>query len=413
MRRERLDRWVREHPVATDGALGLGVLVIALASGPTGAPGSTTWLFWSAVTALALAWRRRHAAASTAVVFAASLVLWLTTGEVQPAHTAVFVSLYSIAAYGTPRPARLALAIVLGACVAALARMLAPNSQIPGLDFFWSDFLIGTTVSWAFSIAIWVAGSLRGTRRAYLDALVDRARRIEVEREQQDQIAAAAERARIARELHDIVAHSLSVIILQADGGRMAARQDPARAAGALDVVGDTARQALTDMRRLLGVLREGDTAERAPQPGLDTLPALVDGVRETGLQVDLQEQGERRAVSPGMAMAAYRIVQESLTNVMKHAGPGAVATVRIAWQPGDLAIEVADDGRGPGTGSAAGEHGGDGRGRGISGMRERAELYGGTVQAGPRLGGGYQVVARLPYQGARTGQDTLQVTEG
>lgn len=386
--------------MAVDGLLALALLGFALLNNGSGPSTGDPLGLISAATVLPLAWRRSRPVGSTVLAFAAALVLWLWTGSAQPAHLAVFVALYSVAAYGRRPAALTALVAVLTACVLEAVRLELENNDlgIEGIRFRWSELVLIVMVSWAFSVAIWVAGTLRGTRRAYLEALVDRARRIEVEREQQDRLAAAAERARIARELHDIVAHSLSVIILQADGGRMAAAQDPSRAVGALDVVGDTARQALTDMRRLLGVLREGGTADRAPQPGLDALPALVEGVRESGLQVHLDEQGERREVSAGMAMAAYRIVQESLTNVMKHAGPGAVATVRIGWQDTGLAIEVADDGRGAGVVQDSG----DGRGRGIGGMRERAELYGGSVQAGPKVGGGYAVVARLPYAGAR-----------
>jgi signal transduction histidine kinase len=391
VRRERLDRWVREHPVAVDGVLALAAFLMLGVPTLVGGSGPLQVVAVLLETA-PLAWRRRHPLPVIVVVLGTITVHWSLSGLTASQLTA-FLVLYSAAAYAGPAVSRAVLTIALVACpVEALFDDQLLGAVVPRL--------IMLAVGWTLTLALWVAGSLRGTRRAYLDALVERAQRIEFEREQQDLIAAAAERARIARELHDIVAHSLSVVILQADGGRMAGQQDPAHAAAALDVIGGTARQALTDMRRLLGVLREDEAPERAPQPGLDALPGLVDTVRESGLEVRLAEEGDRRDVSPGMAIAAYRIVQESLTNVMKHAGPGAVADVRIRWEPGDLALEVIDDGRG--AGADGGGHGSsDNHGSGLAGMRERAELYGGTLQAGPRLGGGFAVQARLPYQEA------------
>jgi signal transduction histidine kinase len=197
--------------------------------------------------------------------------------------------------------------------------------------------------------------------------------------------------------MHDVVAHSLSVVIAQADGGRYAGRTDPEAAVGALEQISATGRQALADMRSLLGVLREGDTQEFAPQPDVATIPTLVEDVRRSGLDVDLLTEGEPVEMAGGAQLAAYRIVQESLTNVLKHAGPASRAWVRLQWRPDALEISVLDDGRG-----AAAMLAPDGEGQGVVGMRERAALHGGRLETGPRHGGGYGVHAVLPYRRRR-----------
>ena len=266
------------------------------------------------------------------------------------------------------------------------------------------------------------------TRRAYVAQLEDRARRLEVERDQQARIARVTERARIARELHDVVAHSLSVVVAQADGGMYAGARDPAAARASLETIGTTGRQALAEMRRLLSVLRdepadgvgrEGPddvvaddyddpvTGEFTPQPGLDQLLSLVTGVRGSGLPVDLVVEGTPGRLPPGAELASYRIVQEALTNTLKHAGPGASAWVRLCHRDDALHIDVLDDGRGA---SAAG----DGQGQGLHGMRERVAVYGGSVSAGPRSGGGFHVRAVVPFgqSGAETGRRDETGTE-
>jgi signal transduction histidine kinase len=245
-------------------------------------------------------------------------------------------------------------------------------------------------------VAAWALGNLRRARVQRLAALEERARLLELERDQEMRLAAQTERARIARELHDVVAHSLSVVIAQADGGRYAGKDDPAAATGALEAIAATGRQALTDMRALLGVLREGGGQEYAPQPDVGAVPALVEDVRVSGLDVDLIVEGAPRPMPAGPQLAAYRIVQESLTNVLKHAGPAARAWVRLHWRDDALELSVLDDGRG------AGAPDGDGNGQGLTGMHERARLHGGRLEAGPRAGGGFGVHAALPYRAAR-----------
>ncbi|NEA91468.1 sensor histidine kinase [Actinospica acidiphila] len=235
------------------------------------------------------------------------------------------------------------------------------------------------------------------TRRDHTVALEDRARRLEIERDQQARLAAAAERTRIAREMHDIIGHNLSVITGLADGGRYAAAKSPERAAQALDAIAGTSRQALTELRRLLDVLRDDEPApaDLTPQPALADLDRLLDGVRRAGLPVRATVQGDP-AISPGRQLTLYRVIQEALTNTLKHAGPDATAGVSLAYTPsGAVTLTVTDTGRGgpPTTNS----------GRGLTGMRERTALYGGTLEAGPRPHPerGWRVRLRLPEEPA------------
>jgi signal transduction histidine kinase len=206
------------------------------------------------------------------------------------------------------------------------------------------------------------------------------------------QRAVAQERQRIARELHDVVAHSVSVMTVQAGAVRRLLRPEQERERQALQAVEATGREALTEMRRLVGLLREqGTMPEFAPQPSMRTVDVLVGTVREAGLPVDLEVEGEPQELPPGIDLSAYRVIQEALTNALKYAGP-AHAWVTIRWHPGELELEIANDGRS--------EPGGDGEGHGLAGLRERVALVGGEVTSGPRLGGGFVVTARLPLAG-------------
>jgi signal transduction histidine kinase len=390
VRRERLDRWVREHPVAIDAVLVFGLLIFPGIASVFVGPASPWILFLSTVLlTVPLAWRRTQPALSTSLVYAAAFTHFIAGTPLLPSDLTVFVALYSVAAYGSRRVSRLGLGFaMLGV---AMVTGYASRSEPTGAVLL--DAIIIGIMGGGFVFAVWVTGSLRGTRRAYLEAVVDRAHQLEVEREQQAQLAAAAERARIARELHDVVAHSLSVVIAQADGGRYAAQANPAAAVEALEVISSTGRTALTDMRRLLGVLRDGEGPQHGPQPGFDAIGDLVASVRASGLPVGYTTVGHPRPVGDAMGLAAYRIVQEALTNVLKHAGPAARADIRITWETAAVRLVIDDDGRGASATT-------DGRGQGLGGMRERAALYGGSVTAAPRPGGGYRVQAVLPYPG-------------
>ena len=241
---------------------------------------------------------------------------------------------------------------------------------------------------------VWLIGDNLQTRRANVAALRERAERAEQTRAAEAQRAVAEERTRIAREMHDVVAHSMSVMLVQTGAARRVLDTDPAQAAAALQAVEATGRDAMQEMRRLLGVLREDQVpASLAPQPSLDGLEALVGQFRDAGLDVTLQVDGCDRSLPAGVELSAYRIVQEALTNALKHAGPGVSVVVRIqVTDDDDLTVEVLDDGRGASAALANG-----GGGHGVLGMRERADVCGGELVAGPRAGGGFEVRARLP----------------
>ena len=238
--------------------------------------------------------------------------------------------------------------------------------------------------------AAWILGDNLRTRRAYLRAVEDRARQLEREQDANARRAAAEEQARIAREVHDVVAHNLSVIVVQATAADRVFTEQPNEARRAVRAIEETARQALGDLRRVLGVVRPGDGL--APQPGLSRLDDLVAQVRASGLDVDLEVVGAPRELPGPLELSAYRIVQEALTNTMRHAA-ARHASVRLRFDADALGLEVVDDGAGPGANG--------GPGRGLVGMRERAASLGGELEAGPGAEGGFRVAARLPLAGA------------
>ncbi|MCX4639602.1 histidine kinase [Streptomyces sp. P9-2B-2] len=253
-------------------------------------------------------------------------------------------------------------------------------------------------------VLAWVLGDSMRTRRAYWAQLEERAARLEKEREAQARIAVAAERARIARELHDVVAHNVSVMVVQADGAAYVLDAAPEQTRKALETISGTGRQALAEMRRLLGVLRTGEqpeSGEYVPQPGVEQLTDLIDQVRSAGLPVDFRREGEPREVPSSVELTVYRIVQEALTNTRKHGGPDVGATVRLSYRDDDLDLLVEDDGRGAQR-ELYEEGGSDGLGHGLIGMRERVGMVGGTLAAGPRPGGGFRVSAVLPLKSGR-----------
>jgi signal transduction histidine kinase len=223
-----------------------------------------------------------------------------------------------------------------------------------------------------------------------MEQVEERAAIVEREHEEAAKRALADERLRIAQELHDVVAHSMGVIAVQAGVGAHVIDTDPPEAKKSLDAISTTSRATLTEIRRLLGVLRADGDAGYEPAPGLADLDRLVTDLDGAGLAVDVQFEGDRHDLPPGVDLTAYRIVQEALTNVLKHAGPAA-ATVTVGYEPDAVRIEVVDDGRGVNGRASGGGHG-------LVGMRERVAVYGGTLETGPRVGGGFRVAARLPY---------------
>ena len=246
----------------------------------------------------------------------------------------------------------------------------------------------GIPVLGSLLVVAWAIGWGIRSRRAYLGELTARARDLEHERDQQAALAVAAERARINRELHDVVAHGLAVIVMQAQGGAAAFAKRPADTLAALETIVATGRASLADMRHVLSASGQVDGPAR-PVPGLAQLPRLIDQVRQAGTPVQLRINGSPRPLPTGVDVSSYRIVQEALTNTMKHAGPGASARVVVSYRSDELRLDASDNGTGESTSS--------GTGNGLRGMRERVALLGGEVTAGPGPGGGYVVQARIP----------------
>jgi signal transduction histidine kinase len=238
-----------------------------------------------------------------------------------------------------------------------------------------------------------LVGRIVNARIQLARELRDKASRLEQDQAENQKLAVAEERARIAREMHDVVAHNVSVMVVQASAARRMLDHDPARAREALSSVEQTGREALAEMRRMLDVLRvEDERAALAPQPSIDELEALIDLAREAGLDVELEFEGERRRVSSGVDLSAFRIVQEALSNTIKHAG-AAHARVRLRFGDEEMEVDVVDDGHG------ARSHGENGRGQGLVGMRERVAMLGGRLEAGYRANGGFEVRATLPLK--------------
>jgi signal transduction histidine kinase len=323
-------------------------------------------------------------AAFSVAVAAGAVQLAVVPGP-SGADLAIPIMLYTLAAY---RPRRVSL---IGLAVCLVGSIIGVVAWTSGLDLY-RKLAVALVIFSATALIAWVLGDSMRYRRAYYAALEERAARLEREADAQAQIAAAAERARIARELHDVIAHHVSVMVVQADGAGYALDGSPERARRALAAISATGRQTLTEMRRLLGLLRSGDArAELTPQPGLGQLRELVEQARAAGMSVSLTQEGAPYPLPEGAELAAYRVVQESLTNTRKHAGVAAVASITLRYDQDGLVVQVSDNGQGD---AAAG----DGTGHGLAGMRERVEMYGGTVIAGPLpQGGGYRVTARIP----------------
>jgi signal transduction histidine kinase len=308
-----------------------------------------------------------------AVTVVAAAVPALRDTEITAVGLFILLAVYTAAAHTSDRRTVIAGALVVALFVADLA-----------MDAIYAEGIIFYALLWG---APWAAG--RAVRR----------RRLSERRAEQEKARAAAaiveERARIARELHDVVAHAISVMLLQARGGRRVLEAEPADAREAFATIERTAHQALEEMRRLLGMLRASDEQlALAPQPTLKELDRLIEQIQAAGLPVQVAIEGEPRELPPGVDLSAYRIVQEALTNALKHAGP-ARARVLLRYEADELELEIADDGAGNGDGS--------GSGQGLIGMRERVSLYGGELQAGRRPEGGYALRARLPLGSTRT----------
>lgn len=392
-RRHALYEWFRINRFKVDlAATGLLVLLF----GPVYLVADRPSLFLiSCGLLLPLAWRRTRPVVAAAVVVLVCLVQWAIGAEPVAGQIAVPLVIYATAAYGPAWASRtvLLLGLLGGVMLTTREYSSSAESGIMGLTIG----ALYTVLIWMLVLVSWTLGDLTRVRRLQLQALEDRTRRLEIEQLQERQLAAADERSHIAREMHDIVAHSLSVIITQADGARYAATAKPELATEALATIAATGRDSLGEMRRLLGVLRSDEDAPTRPQPRLSDLDELLLGFRAARLNVSFEQLGmPRRALPTGAELTAYRIIQEALTNVMKHAGPHARASVTLTWQGRGLELNVVDDGRGAAADPPTG-----GGGNGLRGMAERISLYDGSLTAGPLQGGGFRVSAFIPYSEA------------
>jgi signal transduction histidine kinase len=324
---------------------------------------------------LPLAFRRYWPRAVFAITLGAGLGNALLTDS--PAlPVGVVVSLYTVAAH-CDRRTSLRAALATGV-------LLLPSIVISPRGGDGGPLLLPAAALLAIA---WILGDNLRTRRAYLREVEDKAERLEREREENARRAAAEEQARIGRELHDVIAHNVSVMVVQAAAAGDVFDLQPDKAREALASIEHTGREALTELRRLLGAVRTQD-GTRVPQPGLGRLPALIDQVRAAGLRVELTTEGNERQLPVGIDLSAYRIVQEALTNTLKHAH-ASQAQVVLRYAEHEFAIAVTDDGRGPTSN-------GD-QGQGLIGMRERVSLYDGDLSTGPRPEGGFAVAARFP----------------
>jgi len=331
--------------------------------------------------------RRRYPVAVFAVIFAVSAVqLW--TGQRLEADIALLVAFYTVASLRSPRTAAVA-ALVLEAGI-ALALVGASDKN---------GWLLAFVLISGMTTAAGVLGIYTRTRLAYLAQLQERTDRVERERDQLVELVAAEERARIAREMHDVVAHHLTVMIALSDGAAAVVSTAPARAAEVMTTVSATGRKALADTRRLLGVLRADPDAQLQPQPDISRVEALLEQVRAAGLPATITITGQHRELSSPLQLTIYRLIQEALTNTLKHAGPGARAHVRLAYTDDGVIVDVRDDG----LGSAVLPDGREPAGHGLTGMRERVAAWDGELHAGPGSPRGWVVSARLRAESADT----------
>ena len=375
------DRLRRVDPRTWDALLALGVVAVGLLAfalrdqRPDEPPAALGYAL-VVVAGSSLAWRRR-APLTVATIVSAAVATASLLGYWPEFVAMLWIAVYSAAAY-TERD-RLVRVLLPVALLTSVAISIGERWD-RGLN--WVEILSDLIVTFGVPILL---GRMTFNRR----------RRIVRDREFATREAVAAERAAIARELHDVVAHHMSVMVVQAGAARAVSASDPAATAEALRQIEASGRTGLTEMRRLLEVLKaEEDGNGRAPQPGLARLSELLDAMRASGLPVEAVVEGSPRPLPPGVDLSAYRIVQEALTNALRHAG-GASARVVVRYDPGAVELEVADDGPGPPEDpEASGGHG-------LIGMRERVQLFGGELEAGPRPGGGFLLRARLPSEPA------------
>jgi signal transduction histidine kinase len=394
------------HPLAVDAFIAFGLTGLSLATIAGGARDLGSYdplsLVLLVLQTMPLIMRRRWPLAVFIVCFGATMAHAALAREQLSTTLGFLVALFTVG----EREDRRTSGIV--ALVAAVIVGVLIGSRVP-----LPAGLSGLVQTELAILATWVLGTWSRDRLLRLETAEQRATRLELDREERDRQAVAEERERIARELHDVVTHHVSVIVIQAGAAERAMDKRPADARAAIEAIDRTARQALTDMRRMLGILgraapaggasgdAEGGGDDLAPMPGLDRLGDLLERVRAAGTPVELSITGDRRPLDPGVELSAYRIIQEALTNALRHA-PGARARVEVGYGPSLLEIRVDDDGPGRSQGRATGAwapSGEAGSGHGLIGMRERVAVFGGEFEAGPTERG-FRVSARLPLRG-------------
>jgi len=404
------------RPAIRDAAFAAALLGAVALLGPPYRPIAPLWWVATGAAVLAVGLRNRRPVVLLAVAVTCTAVHLAQGALIGASDVAVPIVLYTVAARRSRRASLVALAAVLLIMLGWSGWFAVRGRLVPGMPVIafqvrhggpgeapttsrteliagdrsagparWS----GPLVLGAVLLAAWAVGDGTRSRRAYLDQLTARAHDLEREHDQRAALAVAAERERISRELHDVVAHGLSLIVIQAQGGAAALHDQPAETRAALAAIVRTGRGSLADMRRVLVAMGEVDDAWH-PQPGLAHLPALLDQVRRAGVAVALRVEGTAAPLPVPVDLAAYRIVQEALTNVMKHAGPGSSAHVLLGYREPALELRIRDDGAAV---TPAGP------GNGINGMRERVRLLGGDFSAGPRPGRGFEVGACLPLR--------------
>jgi signal transduction histidine kinase len=380
---EHLRGWDRRYAFVVDTVLAVGLFLVG-----------SGWFFLRehprpnvamvAGLTLPLIFRRRTPIGVFAVVSIVALVQYLVFNNPTVADAALLLALYTVTVDSHWMQAAVASVVLEIGVILATVHWVPTGNHIKGFVF-----LSG------LAFAALLAGVVVRALRNQMEWLAERAQRLELERDQQASLAAAAERARIAREMHDVVSHNIQVMVTLADAAGAARASDSEHAAEAMREVSGTGRQALGDMRRMLGVLRDGnrtnaDALPLAPQPGLGDLDALIDRVRSTGLTVSVEESGRRFALSEAAELTVFRIVQEALTNALKHAAEPSAVVIAITYDDPEVSVLVTDDGAGDQ------QLNGTGGGHGVAGMAERAAAFGGSLRAGPHNDGGWQVEATL-----------------
>jgi signal transduction histidine kinase len=359
------------------------VMAVDLAFGHRHGPLAAELLI-SAVISTAFLWRRKNALVMATVVLTGLGVL--LTAETNPNDASsviavIIVAGYSVGAHLELRRSLFGLVLTAGT-IALVCVLKTPN------DVFFPVVFFG--------IVPWAVGRVIRTQTALARELAEKAEAEQLAREEEEARATAAERARVARELHDVLAHNLSVMVIQASAARRVLDREPTAAVEAAELISRTGREALTELRYVFGPVRRDD-GDALASPGLANLDQLVSRAHRSGLPVEVRVEGKPLKLSPGADLAAYRVVQEALTNTLKHSH-GSRAAVVVRYEPPNVVVEVVDDG----VGTANGLRSGDG-GHGLIGMRERMALYGGTLEAGTRPEGGFRVLARVPLEGRLT----------